>query len=66
MTGHIRRNTHYGQEVGWVLDSVLERSSPLIKTTRLKKLKTSPRAVSPKADKQNLEETFAFGHFLLD
>jgi hypothetical protein len=56
----------YGQEVGWVLDSVLERSSPLIKTTRLKKLKTSPRAVSPKADKQNLEETFAFGHFLLD
>jgi len=56
----------YGSRVGWALDKVLERSSPLLKTTRLIKPKAPPRAVSPKADKQNLEETFAFGHFLLD
>lgn len=61
----------YGNKVGWVLDRVLGREilgtgNPIIKTTRLRKPKPSPRAVSPKADKQNLEETFAFGHFLLD
>lgn len=57
---------NYGSRIGWVLDRVLDRSSPLIRTTRLTKPKPSPRAVSPKADKQNLQETFAFGHFLLD
>ncbi|MDC8774047.1 site-specific integrase [Roseateles albus] len=56
----------YGSKVGWVLDKVLERGSPLIKTTRLKAPKNSSRALSPNADKQNLEETFAFGHVLLD
>lgn len=56
----------YGAVVGWVLDRVLERGSTIIRTTRLRKPKASPRAVSPKADKQNLEETFAFGHLLLD
>lgn len=56
----------YGSTVGWLLDRALERSGALIKSTRLKKPKTSLRAVSPKADKQNLEVTFAFGHFLLD
>lgn len=61
------RTAHnYGSRVGWVLDRVLERSSRLIKSTRLKNPKASPRAVSPKADKQNLNVTFAFGHFLLD
>lgn len=57
---------HYGSTVGSVLDKVLERSKPILKTTRLRAPKKSPRAISPKADKQNLEETFAFGHFLLD
>lgn len=61
----------YGNKVGWVLDRVLGREvlgkgNPIIKTTRLRKPKSSTRAVSPKADKQNLEETFAFGRFLLD
>lgn len=61
------RTAHgYGLKVGLVLDRILERSSPLIKSTPLRKPKTSPRAVGPKADKQNLEVTFAFGHFLLD
>lgn len=56
----------HGATVGWVLDRVLERSNSIIKTTRLKKPKISTRAVGLKADKQNLEKTFAFGHFLLD
>lgn len=56
----------YGSRVGWVLDKILERGSRIIKSTRLKWPKTSPRAVSAKADKQNLEVTFAFGRFLLD
>ncbi len=55
-----------GSVVGWVLDRVLGRSSPIIKTTRLHVIKRGSRALSPKADKQNLEETFALGHFLLD
>lgn len=56
----------YGAVVSWVLDKVLKRGAPLVRATRLKRPKASPRAVSSNADKQNLEETFAFGHFLLD
>lgn len=56
----------YGSIVGWVLDKVLGRATPLIKSTRLRCRKQGPRAVSPNADKQNLEEAFAFGRFLLD
>lgn len=56
----------YGCIVGWVLDKVLGRATPLIKSTRLRCRKQGPRAVSPNADKQNLEEAFAFGRFLLD
>ena len=56
----------YGKVVGGVLDKCLDRSNPIVATTRLRKPKSPLRAVSPKADKQNLEETFAFGHFLLD
>lgn len=55
-----------GARVGLVLDAVLGRNKPLIKTTHLRKTRKNFHAVSPKADKQNLEETFAFGHFLLD
>lgn len=55
-----------GSVVGWVLDRVLGRSKAIVRTTRLRKPKSGTRAVSPEADKQNLEEVFAFGHFLLD
>jgi hypothetical protein len=57
---------NYGVVVGGVLDRVLGRKKPIVTTTRLRSQKRGLRAVSPKADKQNLEETFAFGHFLLD
>lgn len=57
---------HSGRMVGAVLDGVLERGTPIIKTTRLRKppIKRPVRGVE--ADKQNLEETFEFGHLLLD
>lgn len=55
-----------GNSVGSLLDRVLGRRKPIIQTTRLHRPKRGSRAVSPKADKQNLEQTFAFGHFLLD
>lgn len=57
---------NYGLTVASVLDDVLERSQPLIQTTRLQRKKRSERAVSVAADKQNLADTFAFGHFCLD
>lgn len=60
-TGYTR-----GSQVGWVVDRVLGRNKPIIKTTRLRKPRPSLRSVSAKADKQNLEDTFAFGHLLLD
>lgn len=56
----------YGSVVGWVLDRILERGGRIVRTTRLKKQKRSPRALSPKADKQSLQKTFEFGNFLLD
>lgn len=55
-----------GSRVGRVLDRVLGNYSAIIKTTRLRKPKGGLRAVSSKADKQKLEDAFAFGHFLLD
>lgn len=62
----LRSAYQFGNNVGWVLDRVLGRSWSLIKMTRLPTIRRRTCAVSPKADKQNLEETFAFGHFLLD
>lgn len=56
----------YASVVGRIVDRVLGRSSPVIKATRLRRPKSGSRAVSSSADKQNLEETFAFGHLLID
>lgn len=55
-----------GSVVGWVLDRVLGRSKAIVKTTRLRRPQGGTRAVGVKADKQNLSDTFAFGHLLLD
>ena len=57
---------YQGSRVGWVLDRLLGRSKPIVRTTRLRLKQSGTRAVSVKADKQNLSDTFAFGHFLLD
>ncbi len=57
---------HSGLMVSSILDAALERSQPLILTTRLRSQKRSVRAVGVAADKQNLADTFAFGHLCLD
>lgn len=64
----IKNNTAYGNGaiVASILDAALERSQPLILTTRLRKQKRGPRAVGIAADKQNLAATFTFGHLCLD
>lgn len=56
----------YAAKVGAVFDKVLERGIPIVRTCQIKPPRSSLRAVGIKADKQNLEDTFAFGHFLLD
>lgn len=55
-----------GRTVGGMLDKVLERGSSIIKTTRLATPPRRRRVRSVEADKQNLQETFAFGYMLLD
>lgn len=64
----IKNNTacNSGYIVSSILDAVLERSQPLILTTCLRHQKRSARAVGVAADKQNLSDTFAFGHLCLD
>ncbi len=56
----------YGSVVGWVVDRVLGRDAPIVRSTRLRSPKQGIRAVGFQADKQNLEQTFALGHLLLD
>lgn len=52
--------------VGRILDLVLERRVRIATLTRLPKAQTYRHARSAATDKQNLEETFHFGHALLD
>lgn len=64
----LSENSAYGTGllVGWLLDHVLGRTKPIIRATRLRRARRGARALGVKADKQNLSDTFAFGHFLLD
>lgn len=55
-----------GAAAGYVLDDVLNRSVSLISTTRLRMPLRRKTAIGRAAEKQNLEETFKFGHFLQD
>lgn len=61
-------NTVYtmGRVVGQILDHALGREAPMIELTRLKEPKRRKSAKGTKADKQNLESTFAFGRLLQD
>lgn len=56
----------YAAHVGFVVDRVLERPNPIISLTKLKAPDTRKSALNVKAEKQNLEDTFLFGHFLQD
>lgn len=64
----IKKSTAYNAAlaVSTVLDAVLTRSQPLIKTTRLQHPKYYRHAVSVAADKQSVTDTFAFGQLCLD
>lgn len=55
------------QSLSSILDAALERTQPLHQTTRLAHgRKRGARAAGVTADKQNLANTSAFGHLLLD
>lgn len=55
-----------GVHAGYILDGVLNRDIPIISMTRLRMPPQRKTARGVKADKQNLAETFAFGHMLQD
>ncbi|UJB34268.1 site-specific integrase [Chromobacterium sp. Beijing] len=52
--------------VAKILDSVLELKTGLLVKTRIRCPSHIKSIISPKADKQNIEATFSFGHALLD
>ncbi|MBK1824274.1 site-specific integrase [Burkholderia orbicola] len=52
--------------VGVILDIALERRSAIIRSTRLKQPRTARKVQGAKSEKQNLEETYAFGRLLQD
>jgi site-specific recombinase XerD len=52
--------------VAKVLDDTLELRKGLLAKTRLRRRGRTTSALGTNADKQNLEQTFAFGHALLD
>lgn len=53
-------------KVAQILDEALEMRAGLLGRTRLRKQPRKMRVLSTQGDKQNLEQTFAFGHALLD
>lgn len=55
-----------GVGAGNVLDAVLDRKIPLFSMSRLRLPKQRKTALGVNAEKQNLEDTFAFGQFLQD
>ena len=64
----LKNSSAYGIALGVssIFSVALERNQPLISATRLRRQKRGARAVGVAADKQNLKDTFAFGHLCLD
>lgn len=56
----------YAAVVGRILDRILERLTPAVTMTRLERKGQRKTAIGVQAEKQNLGNTFAFGHFLQD
>lgn len=56
----------YSVVVGGLLDKVLGRRTKIIGLTRISKLKRASGFYVGRTDKQNLEETFAFGYAIMD
>lgn len=57
---------HYASLVGPILDRVLERATPILYLTRITKPRKGKKPQGAQADKQNLQQTFAFGRLLQD
>lgn len=55
-----------GIGAGNLLDAVLDRETPLFSMSRLRLPNQRKTAEGVNAEKQNLEDTFVFGHFLQD
>ncbi|WP_238295591.1 site-specific integrase [Caballeronia novacaledonica] len=62
----MRSAYNYAAVVGTLLDRVLQRHTRIIELTRLRWTSRRKSAVGVQAEKQNLEDTFAFGHMLQD
>ena len=64
----ITKATAYSEasNAGSTLDEVLERPTALIGLTRLRQRSQRKTALGVQAEKQNLQETFAFGYLLQD
>ena len=56
----------YGATVGTLLDRAIDRHTRAIEVTRLYMPSHRKTASGPEAEKQNLENTFSFGHLLQD
>ncbi|MGF6658221.1 integrase [Paraburkholderia youngii] len=56
----------YASTVGTLLDRVLVRNTPIIELTRLVYRRQRKTATGVQAEKQNLKDTFVFGHLLQD
>ncbi|PRX33323.1 hypothetical protein B0G75_103551 [Paraburkholderia sp. BL18I3N2] len=56
----------FGTTVGKLINVALERHTNIIELTGLQKKNKRPTAIGVEAEKQNLSETFAFGHMLQD
>lgn len=56
----------YSASVGALLDRILNRRTRIIESTRLKRPNRRKTAIGIRAEKQNLEHTFSFGHLLQD
>lgn len=56
----------YSVVLGGLLDKVLGRRTKIVGMTRIRKLTRSSGFYEGRSDKQNLEETFAFGYAIMD
>lgn len=68
VVGDLKANAAYSQGVNLsvILGDVLSRPTPLVKLTRLVNPPQRKTVCGTGAEKQNLQDTFAFGHLLQD
>jgi hypothetical protein len=57
---------YYGADVGTIIDRAIERRTNIIELTRLYWRPQRKTAIGTHAEKQNLSDTFAFGHLVQD